>query len=119
MATSEPRETDTRPWGTFTVLDEDNGYKVKRIVVLPKGRLSYQRHASRSEHWTIVRGQARVTLDGGEISLSVGESVDIPTGTAHRVENPGSDNLVFIEVQRGEYLGEDDIVRLDDDYGRS
>ena len=117
--TSDHGQIDTRPWGTFTVIDEDAGYKVKRIVVLPKGRLSYQRHASRSEHWTIVSGQALVTLDGREFPLAVGESVDVPTGAAHRVANPGSDNLVFIEVQRGAYLGEDDIVRLDDDYGRS
>ncbi len=117
--TSDHRKTDTRPWGTFTVIDEDAGYKVKRIVVLPKGRLSYQRHASRSEHWTVVSGQALITLDGREISLSAGESLDVPTGVAHRLANPGDDNLVFIEVQRGQYLGEDDIVRLEDDYGRS
>ncbi len=112
-------KTDHRPWGNFTVLDEDQGYKVKRIVVRPNSRLSYQRHASRSEHWTIVCGQALVTLDGRTISLTGGDSVDVPSGAAHRVENPGTDDLVFIEVQRGAYLGEDDIVRLDDDYGRS
>ena len=117
--TSDHRKIDTRPWGTFTVIDEDAGYKVKRIVVLPKGRLSYQLHASRSEHWTIVSGQALVTVDGGDFPLTVGESVDVPAGAAHRVANAGSDKLVFIEVQRGAYLGEDDIVRLDDDYGRS
>ena len=118
MMSSDHRKADTRPWGTFTVLDEDAGYKVKRVVVVPNGRLSYQRHASRSEHWTIVSGQALVTLDGREIPMSAGGSMDIPTGTAHRVANSGSNDLVFIEVQRGDYLGEDDIVRLDDDYGR-
>ncbi len=111
-------ESDDRPWGSFTVLDEDDGYKVKRIVVSPGRRLSYQTHASRSEHWTIVRGRARITLDGRDISLSAGESIDIAVGSAHRVENPGDEDLVLIEVQQGNYLGEDDIVRLEDDYGR-
>ena len=109
---------DERPWGSFTVLDEGAGYKVKRIEVLPGKRLSYQRHAQRAEHWMVVRGAARVTLDGEEITLAVGETVDIAVGAAHRVENPGDEKLVFIEIQRGPYLGEDDIVRLSDDFGR-
>jgi mannose-6-phosphate isomerase len=109
---------DRRPWGSFTVLDEGAGYKVKRIEVLPGKRLSYQRHAQRVEHWTVVRGRALFTLDGAERTVSLGESVDIPLGAAHRVENPGDEPLVFIEVQRGAYLGEDDIERLSDDYGR-
>jgi mannose-6-phosphate isomerase len=110
---------DERPWGSFTVLDEADGYKVKRIEVLAGKRLSYQKHARRAEHWFVVRGTARVTLDGEEITVRAGESVDIPTGAAHRVENPGDELLIFIEVQRGDYLGEDDIVRLEDDFGRS
>lgn len=110
---------DERPWGNFTVLDEGAGYKVKRIVVLPGKRLSYQKHAQRCEHWMIVGGQAKVTLDGQDLLLTVGEYVDIPTGAAHRIENPGAETLIFIEVQRGAYLGEDDIVRLQDDFGRS
>ena len=109
---------DERPWGSFTVLDEGAGYKVKRIEVLPGKRLSYQRHAQRAEHWMVVRGAARVTLDGEEITLRAGETVDIAVGAAHRVENPGDEKLVFIEIQRGPYLGEDDIVRLSDDFGR-
>ncbi len=109
---------DERPWGNFTVLDEGAGYKVKRIVVLPGKRLSYQKHAQRAEHWMVVGGQAKVTLDGNDISLKLGEYVDIPVGAAHRIENPGSEDLIFIEVQRGNYLGEDDIVRLQDDFGR-
>ena len=117
MAASDPK-TDHRPWGTFTVIGEDTGYKVKRIVVLPKNRLSYQRHASRSEHWTVVSGEALATLDGREIRLSPGDSMDVPQGARHRVENLGRDELVFIEVQHGEYLGEDDIERFEDDYGR-
>lgn len=110
---------DQRPWGTFTVLDEGADHKVKRIEVLPGKRLSYQKHAQRAEHWVVVKGTARVTLDGQEISVRTGEAVDIPVGAAHRVENPGAELLVFIEVQRGNYLGEDDIVRLQDDFGRS
>jgi mannose-6-phosphate isomerase len=109
---------DERPWGNFTVLDEGAGYKVKRIVVWPGKRLSYQKHAQRAEHWMVVGGQAKVTLDGKDIILQLGEYVDIPVGAAHRIENPGSEDLIFIEVQRGDYLGEDDIVRLQDDFGR-
>jgi len=110
---------DERPWGNFTVLDEGAGYKVKRIEVLPGKRLSYQKHAQRAEHWFIVQGKAKVTLDGKEIMLNPGEYVDIPVGAAHRIENPGEVKVIFIEVQRGDYLGEDDIVRLQDDFGRT
>ena len=109
---------DRRPWGSFTVLDEGVGYKVKRIEVLPGKRLSYQRHARRAEHWMVVSGTGRVTLDGGDITVRTGETVDVPVGTAHRIENPGHETLVFIEIQRGDYLGEDDITRLEDDFGR-
>lgn len=110
---------DRRPWGTFTVLDEGEGYKVKRIEVLAGKRLSYQRHARRAEHWMVVAGSARVTLDGRDVAVSVGETVDIPVGSAHRIANPAEETLVFIEIQRGDYLGEDDITRLEDDYNRS
>jgi len=113
------REFDRRPWGSYTVLEEDRGFKVKRIEVLPGKRLSYQKHAQRAEHWFVVEGTAKVTLDDEEITVRAGESIDIPIGAAHRVENPSEENLVFIEVQRGSYLGEDDIVRLQDDFGRS
>ncbi len=109
---------DERPWGNFTVLDEGDGFKVKRIEVLAGKRLSYQKHARRGEHWFVVRGTAKVTLDGAEIIVEKGEAIDIPLGAAHRVENPGAELLVFIEVQQGDYLGEDDIVRLEDDFGR-
>ena len=110
---------DERPWGSFTILDEGEGWKVKRIEVLPGKRLSYQKHARRSEHWFVVQGAAKVTLDGEEIILKTGETADIPIGTAHRVENPGAAVTVFIEIQRGDYLGEDDIERLEDDFGRN
>ena len=109
---------DRRPWGTFTVLDEADGFKVKRIEVLPGKRLSYQKHAQRAEHWVVVQGTAKVTLDDRDIIVEAGEAIDIAIGAAHRVENPGKETLVFIEVQRGGYLGEDDIVRLQDDFGR-
>jgi mannose-6-phosphate isomerase-like protein (cupin superfamily) len=110
---------DRRPWGSFTVLDEADGFKVKRIEVLPGKRLSYQQHAQRAEHWVVVKGIAKVTLDAREIMVAAGEAIDIAIGAAHRVENPGRETLVFIEVQRGSYLGEDDIVRLQDDFGRA
>ena len=110
---------DRRPWGSFTVLDEGEEFKVKRIEVLPGKRLSYQKHSKRAEHWVVVQGTAKVTLDDREIVVPTGEAIDIATGSAHRVENPGTDMLVFIEVQRGSYLGEDDIVRLQDDFGRA
>jgi len=101
------------------VLDERDDYKVKRIEVLPGKRLSYQKHAQRAEHWVVVKGVAKVTLNGEDIAVPSGQSIDIPIGAAHRVENPGDELLVFIEVQRGSYLGEDDIVRLHDDFGRA
>lgn len=113
------REFDRRPWGTYTVLEEGPNFKVKRIEVLPGKRLSYQKHSQRAEHWFVVAGTARVTLDDKEIDVRAGEAIDIPIGAAHRVENPGQEDLIFIEVQRGTYLGEDDIVRLHDDYGRT
>ncbi len=113
------REFDRRPWGTYTVLEEGTTFKVKRIEVLPGKRLSYQKHSQRAEHWVVVEGTAKVTLDGSEITVRTGEAIDIPIGAAHRVENPGETDLIFIEVQRGSYLGEDDIQRLQDDYGRA
>ena len=110
---------DQRPWGSFTVLDEGDNYKVKRIEVLPEKRLSYQRHSRRAEHWYVVRGIAKVTLNGVEILVPAGEAIHIAREDAHRVENPDrKELLVFIETQTGDYFGEDDIVRLDDDFGR-
>jgi len=112
-------EHDERPWGNYTVLDEGADYKVKRIVVAAGARLSYQRHARREEHWLIVHGAGRVTLDGKQLDVLAGSAVDVPVGTAHRIANTGTEPLTFIEIQRGDYFGEDDIVRLDDDYGRA
>ncbi|HEY9403879.1 MAG TPA: phosphomannose isomerase type II C-terminal cupin domain [Pyrinomonadaceae bacterium] len=110
---------DERPWGSFTVLDEGENFKVKRIEVLPGKRLSYQKHAQRAEHWMVVAGAALVTLNDEEITLRTGDAIDIPIEAKHRVENPGAEKLVFIEIQRGSYLGEDDIVRFSDDFGRA
>lgn len=114
-----PPETENRPWGSFTVLDEGRNFKVKRIEVLPGKRLSYQRHSLRAEHWFVVSGIAKVTLNGVDLVVKSGEAIDIARGDAHRVENPSDvEELVFIETQTGDYFGEDDIVRLDDDFGR-
>lgn len=110
---------DERPWGNYTVLDEGENFKVKRIEVLPDKRLSYQKHFKRAEHWFVVSGVATVTLDGKDYEVKAGEAIDIPCETAHRVANREAEKLVFIEVQRGTYFGEDDIVRLEDDYGRT
>jgi len=115
----EPRAGDERPWGRWESLLRAPGYQVKRITVLPGKRLSYQRHARRGEHWYVVEGRALATLDGREVPLDPGSALDIPQGAAHRMANPGKADLVFIEVQRGDYLGEDDITRLEDDYGRA
>lgn len=116
--TKESINYEERPWGNFTVLDETESCKVKRIEVTPGARLSYQKHQHRAEHWFVVAGVATVTLDGKEVTVKAGEAIDIPTGAAHRVANMEAENLVFIEVQRGNYFGEDDIIRLEDDFGR-
>jgi mannose-6-phosphate isomerase len=111
---------DQRPWGEYTVLDEGADFKVKRITVIAGKRLSYQRHARREEHWVVVEGAGRITLDGKEFDVLPGATVNVPVGTPHRIANTGTaEALTFIEVQRGDYLGEDDIVRLEDDYGRA
>ena len=109
---------DERPWGSFTVVDQGDGYKVKRLEVYPRKRLSYQRHTCRAEHWVVVCGEAKVTLDDRVIRLVEGDTLDVPLGAAHRIVNPLDEPLVIVEVQRGDYLGEDDIVRIEDDFGR-
>lgn len=111
-------ERGDRPWGYYLVLHEDAGYKVKQFVVRPGSRLSLQRHRRRSEHWRVVRGDATVTVGEQTVRLSPGGSIDIPLGALHRVESVGKEDLVVIEVQMGEYVGEDDIERFEDDYGR-
>jgi mannose-6-phosphate isomerase len=111
-------ESAERPWGSWHVLDEGDGYKVKRINVHPGQRLSYQTHEHRSEHWVVIAGTATCVLDGETVVRHEGQSIDVATGAAHRISNEHEDELVIIEVQRGTYTGEDDIVRLQDDYGR-
>ena len=111
--------TELRPWGSFTILEEGRGYKIKRIEVKSGHRLSLQLHHHRSEHWIVVSGTAKVVCGDREHVLSSNQSTYVPQCTAHRLENPGVIPLVLIEVQNGEYLGEDDIVRLQDDYARA
>jgi len=111
-------QTESRPWGSFTTLEEGHGYKIKRIEVKPGHRLSLQMHHHRSEHWIVVSGTAKVICGDREEILTTNQSTYVPQCTAHRLENPGVISLVLIEVQNGEYLGEDDIIRFQDDYAR-
>jgi mannose-1-phosphate guanylyltransferase len=108
-----------RPWGTYSVLEESTNFKIKRIVVKPGNKLSLQMHHHRSEHWVVVSGKAYVTNDDQNFFVSPNESTFIPAGCKHRLENKGTKDLVMIEVQCGSYVGEDDIVRYDDSYGRT
>lgn len=112
-------DSETRPWGAWHVLEEGDGWKVKRIVVDPHSRLSYQYHRHRAEHWVVVAGKATCVVDGETRVAGPGEYVDVAVGQAHRISNQEDETLVIIEIQRGDYTGEDDIVRLEDDYGRS
>lgn len=107
-----------RPWGAWYVLDQGPGYKVKRIEVRGGHRLSYQTHEHRSEHWLVISGTATFVVDGVTTTAGPGEHVDVGQGSAHRIANDTEENVVIIEIQRGGYTGEDDIVRLDDDYQR-
>ena len=111
-------ESEERPWGRFFVIHNENNYKLKRIEVDPGGRLSYQYHNKRSEAWTIVEGAGTITLNGKITEYTKGQTVLIPQGIKHRIENKEINKLVFIEVQTGTYFGEDDIVRVEDDYNR-
>lgn len=111
--------TEIRPWGSFTTLEEGKGYKIKRIEVNPGHRLSLQMHHHRSEHWIVVSGTAKVVCGEEEKILSSNQSTYVPQCTPHRLENPGVIKLVLIEVQNGQYLGEDDIIRFQDDYSRN
>ena len=109
----------SRPWGRYEILQESQAHKVKCIWVYPHKRLSYQRHKRRAEHWFLVAGTAMVTLNGVESNVGAGDSLDIAVGDLHRIENIGDDDVIFIEVQSGTYFGEDDIERIEDDFGRS
>jgi mannose-6-phosphate isomerase len=119
MSANSVAATELRPWGSFTILEEGPGHKIKRIEVKPGHRLSLQMHYHRSEHWIVVCGTAMVTCDDKKEILHSNQSTYVPACTKHRLENPGVIPLVIIEVQNGEYLGEDDIVRYEDDYARN
>lgn len=108
-----------RPWGCFYVIHDEPNYKLKRIEVDPGGRLSYQYHNRRSEAWTIVRGKGIVTIEGTSRVCKKGETILIPNKAKHRIENKENEKVIFIEVQTGTYFGEDDIVRIEDDYNRN
>jgi mannose-6-phosphate isomerase-like protein (cupin superfamily) len=107
-----------RPWGFYEVLMQRPGYKVKNLTILPQAEISLQRHSHRSEHWYIINGEGLVTKNKSKLRVLSGDSVDIPLNEIHRIKNIGSQNLVLIEVAQGDYLGEDDIERLEDKYGR-
>ncbi|MDD2881962.1 MAG: phosphomannose isomerase type II C-terminal cupin domain [Rhodoferax sp.] len=112
-------ERTERPWGWYETVSEAPGHKIKRIGVLPGQRISLQKHAQRAEHWVVVRGTASVTLGEQSIDLTVGQHCDIALGQVHRLTNVTTQPVEIVEVQFGTYLGEDDITRLGDDYGRA
>jgi len=116
--TMEQKYKEERPWGSFEILHEESEMKVKRIIVKPGKRLSLQSHNQRAENWVIIQGNAVVTLDENEIPLTANQWVYIPTKAKHRISNPGMEDVVFVEVQTGKYLGEDDIIRYQDDFNR-
>ena len=111
-------EKSSRPWGRYEVLQEDSTHKVKCIWVDPGKRLSYQRHRKRAEHWFIVEGIGEVTIDGEVRRVAAGDTVEFGIGVLHRIANIGEKELIFVEVQTGTYFGEDDIERVEDDFGR-
>jgi mannose-6-phosphate isomerase-like protein (cupin superfamily) len=113
------KDESRRPWGFYEILDDKNNHKVKRITVYPGKRLSLQSHDKRDEHWFILTGYANFTLDKNNTEIKFGDAVDIPRKSRHRIENIGKDNLIFIEIQTGDYFGEDDVKRYDDDFGRA
>jgi len=119
MTGYRPGDTDRRPWGNWTILDTGPGYAVKRIEVIPGGRLSLQRHRHRAERWVVVAGAGQATLDDAVFEVAVGDTMRIEVGQVHRLVNLGAVDVVFIEVQTGDDLREDDIERLEDVYGRT
>ena len=122
LTADAPEETGRiidKPWGSYEVLTVGNGYQAKRITVVPAQALSLQLHRRRAEIWIVVQGQGSVTVQQSESNITVGDVIQVPVETQHRVRNTGSEDLLLIEVQLGAYLGEDDIVRLEDLYGRN
>lgn len=118
MAEKKDKQIFERPWGIFEIFATAQNYQVKRLTVFPKGKLSLQSHEHRSEHWVVVHGIGEVTNGENKITLHENESTYIPAECIHRLENPGEENLEIIEVQTGDYLGEDDIIRYEDIYNR-
>jgi len=116
VQTDTPLQRETLSWGTYTILEEAEGFRVKKVEVLPRKRLNYQRHGQREEHWIVINGVAHVTLNGREIYLGRGERIHIPKGAAHRIENPEHEPLVMVKVQLGSCIGDDFIERLQDDF---
>jgi mannose-6-phosphate isomerase-like protein (cupin superfamily) len=110
---------DKRPWGEFQVIDSGDGFQVKRIIVLPGKRLSLQSHKFRKEHWVVSSGEAEVEINNKISKLTIAESIDIPLGAIHRLSNKSKSKLIIIEIQFGSYLGEDDIIRYEDDFNRT
>lgn len=115
---NELQSKNYRPWGYFTVIEEGKGFKLKKVLVKPKQKLSLQLHQKRAEHWVVLRGKARIILNNKVFNLKQHQSIDIPIGSKHRLENPATKNLEIIEIQSGDYLKEDDIIRFEDKYGR-
>ena len=118
-ALTETHRTAYRPWGGYSSVVSGDRFQVKRLFVKPGKKLSLQRHHHRAEHWVVVKGTAEVTLDGTITVLSENDSIYLPLGAVHRLANPGKILLELIEVQTGAYLGEDDIVRIEDEFGRT
>lgn len=112
-------ENEERPWGRYEVIGGEASHKIKRIWISSGKQLSYQRHKFRAEHWFVIAGSGIAIVDGHEITITVGSSLDIAIGQLHRIRNTGNTDLIFIEVQTGTYFGEDDIVRVEDDFGRA
>lgn len=114
----ELHKLETRPWGGYIILLDTEYCKVKKLILNPKKRFSLQYHHKRTETWTVIKGNLKITLDSNEKTYSYGETIIVPIGTKHRIENVSNDPAELIEVQTGSYFGEDDIVRVDDDFGR-
>jgi len=112
-------EKSDRPWGRYEVLQDSSTHKVKCIWINPGARISYQRHKHRAEHWFVVKGSGEVTIDGKTSPIQTGQSVDFPVGVLHRIANTSTQEMIFVEVQTGTYFGEDDIERVEDDFGRA
>lgn len=115
---TQPAEASTRPWGKYQKFHQEPGFWIKRIEVNPKGRLSLQKHQHRYEKWVVVSGRGVAVVDGKDIEVGPGTVIDVPLGAVHRIGNPYDQPLVFVEVACGDYLAEDDIIRLQDDYSR-